>query len=128
MTREEAIAFFKDMNECTYDNLEPIQMAIEALEQELCGDTISRQATIDAIYKKHIGGKDAIENAPINDLYACGLEEAIDAVDNMPSITPQPKTGHWIAADGDNAICGCCNRLNRLYGTYCKHCGAKMEV
>ena len=37
----------------------------------------------------------------------------------------QSKTGHWIAADGDNAICSCCNRLNRLYGTYCKHCGAK---
>lgn len=39
----------------------------------------------------------------------------------------QPKTGHWIDADGDNAICGCCNRLNHLYGTYCKHCGAKMK-
>ena len=38
----------------------------------------------------------------------------------------EPKTGHWIDADGDNAICGCCNRLNHLYGEYCKHCGAKM--
>lgn len=39
----------------------------------------------------------------------------------------ETKTGHWIDADGDNAICGCCNRLNHLYGTYCKHCGAKMD-
>lgn len=31
MTREEAIAFFKDMNECTYGNLEAVEMAIEAL-------------------------------------------------------------------------------------------------
>lgn len=38
----------------------------------------------------------------------------------------EPKIGHWIDAGGDNAICGCCNRLNHLYGTYCKHCGAKM--
>ena len=34
MTREEAIAFFKDMNECTYGNLEAVEMAIKALEQE----------------------------------------------------------------------------------------------
>lgn len=38
----------------------------------------------------------------------------------------ESKMGHWIDADGDNAICDCCNRLNHLYGTYCKHCGAKM--
>ena len=33
---------------------------------------------------------------------------------------------HWIDADGDNAICSCCNRLNHLYGAYCKHCGTRM--
>lgn len=33
MTVEEAIAFFKDMNECTYGNLEAVEMAIKALEQ-----------------------------------------------------------------------------------------------
>ncbi len=32
MTREEAIAFFKDMNECTYGNLEAVERAIKALE------------------------------------------------------------------------------------------------
>lgn len=32
MTREEAIAFFKDMNECLY--LEAVEMAIKALEHE----------------------------------------------------------------------------------------------
>lgn len=32
-TNEEAIEFFKDMNECTYGNVEPINMAIKALEQ-----------------------------------------------------------------------------------------------
>lgn len=34
MTIDEAIAYFKDMNECTYGDVEPIQMAIKALEQE----------------------------------------------------------------------------------------------
>lgn len=36
MTNEEAIAFFKDMNECTYGNLEAVEMAIKALEQKPC--------------------------------------------------------------------------------------------
>ena len=33
MTREKAIAFFKDMNECTYGNLEEVELAIKALHQ-----------------------------------------------------------------------------------------------
>lgn len=40
MTREEAIAYFKDMNECTYGDVEPIHMAIKALEQEPILDRI----------------------------------------------------------------------------------------
>ena len=88
-------------------------------------DCISRQAMIDAIYKKHIGGKDAIKNAPINDLYACGLEGAVDAVEDMPSVQLQQGHGEWI--DNNCSICG--------YGVkewnntpYCPNCGAKMEV
>ena len=68
--------------------VEALDIAIKALESQPCDDCISRKATIDAIYKKYIGGKDAVENAPINDLYACGLEEAVDAVENMSSVTP----------------------------------------
>ena len=40
MTKLEAIAFFMDMDECTYGGSEPIQMAIEALKQEPCEDEI----------------------------------------------------------------------------------------
>jgi len=34
MTRDEAIAFFNDVNECTYGDCEPVEMAIKALEQK----------------------------------------------------------------------------------------------
>ena len=60
MTREEAIAFFKDMNECTYGNLEAVEMAIKALEQEPILDKI--RAEIDnalsdgMIHKKTVLG------------------------------------------------------------------------
>lgn len=33
MTREEAVAYFKDMNGCTYGDVEPIQMTINALDK-----------------------------------------------------------------------------------------------
>ena len=54
MTREEAIAYFNDMNECTYGSAEPILMAIEALKRE--------QQFLDAGYKNgkvefYIGGR-----------------------------------------------------------------------
>lgn len=52
-------------------------------------------------------------------------------IEDMPSVTPKAKTGYWIDADDGypfNAICSSCNRLNHLYGNYCKHCGVKMGV
>ena len=52
MTREEAIAFFKDMNECTYGNLEAVEMAIKALEQEPKWIPVSeRLPKIAAVYR-----------------------------------------------------------------------------
>lgn len=41
MTREEAIAFFEDMNKCTYGNLEAVEMAISALSTE--GEYIKKE-------------------------------------------------------------------------------------
>ena len=42
MTKLEAIAFFMDMDECTYGGSEPIQMAIKALEQDSILDQIKQ--------------------------------------------------------------------------------------
>lgn len=84
-----------------------------------CEDCISREAVLNGIFedeyiKNHINGDT--------------WERIEDIVDALPSVQSKQRTGYWIDADGDNAICGCCNRLNHLYGNYCKHCGAKMEV
>lgn len=154
MTKEQRLELLKQIEKQIYvpsskatlqDELKSVAILsiideeIERLEQKPCEDAISRRATIDAIYKKHIGGKDAIENAPINDLYACGLEEAIDAVDNMPSVKPQPKTGHWIGIDEEPHEDYECDRCGYVVSTYtaniephteykyCPNCGAKMQ-
>ena len=123
MTNEEAInimsQMIKDEEGFLSDNtVEAHKMAIKALEQESSEDCISRENTLKAM----------IEQLGIrNEDYLIPAEATLyKVVKNMPPVTPQPKTGYWIDADGDNAICGCCNRLNHLYGTYCKHCGARM--
>ena len=55
MTREEAIAAVKEVAGMSLPwndrHYEALQMAIKALEQQPCEDTISRQAVIDAINK-----------------------------------------------------------------------------
>lgn len=66
---------------------------LKALEQEPCEDCISRQAAIDVMIK--------LEQDDI-DRYGCKIPEgfdsspAIEALDNLPSITSQPKAGQWI--------------------------------
>ena len=51
MTRKE---YFKNMNESTYRSVDPIQMAIKALEQKPCEDAISRESVKKYIAKAEI--------------------------------------------------------------------------
>lgn len=126
MNREDAIKIFNTLLvfhkvTCTIDELEEVcKMALTALEQEPCEDCLSRKALYSALYER-------FHDEDASNITDVKLGVVRDFVKNFPSATPQPKKGHWIDADGDNAICSCCNRLNHLYGTYCKHCGAKME-
>lgn len=101
-----------------------------------CEDAISRQAAIDAIYARYIGGKEAVDKAPASDHYAEGIDEAVCAIEDLPPVTPQLKTGHWIYSKAVNTSeiiwsecseCkdgerGCAKRMK-----YCPNCGAKME-
>ena len=54
-------------------------------------DLISRAAAIDAIYACYIGGKEAVDKAPANDQYAEGIDEAVCAVEELPSAEPEIK-------------------------------------
>ena len=60
------------------------------------------------------------------------------AVNSVPSVTPEQKTGHWIESDDpiEKYTCSNCGGACWYYdyrGTvaksnYCPNCGAKMEV
>lgn len=44
----------------------------------------------------------------------------------LPSVTPQSKTGHWIIKSETSANCSRCHKHNLFYGDFCKWCGVKM--
>ena len=96
-------------------------------------DLISRQAAIDEAFEvdtKEYGRIDVV---------------GVDAIEALPPITPQPKTGHWIQTneffinqDGQfiyKFICSECKSLSyfrksnkkAIGANVCPDCGAKME-
>lgn len=91
MTREKAIAFFKDMNECTYGNLEAVEMAIKALEQEAVLDKIRAEIFEEKErayedferYKVEYLGQDqedVLDSLP-QDEFRYGMDRCIDIID-----------------------------------------------
>ena len=93
---------------------------------ETSQDCVSRQALID--------------KATSWDAHFADSERAVSLADimSLPSVTPQPKIGHWIPvhplqADDDGAyICSCCKvgnwGIDPKVDKYCFNCGAQMEV
>ena len=134
MNREEALKEFVGYQ--TYDiqpSVEATKMAIKALEQEPCEDCISRQAVLDILKDKWNMFSDA------ND----AMQESIDTIETIPSVIPQPKTGHWIEiaqySDAKHKIeCSECGNhiIDRGHANsfnvknkykYCPNCGCRME-
>lgn len=69
------------------------ELAIKALEQQPCGDTISRQAAIDALMKIIDKPKHA------EFLYT---DEICRVLKALPSAEPERKPGEWILEGNDN--------------------------
>ena len=102
-----------------------MMMAIKALEQEPCEDCISRQAVLDAFWKLNI------------ELRPNAIDAILNMVNDMPSVTPAEKVGHWIEQidhekNCRTLICSNCDRPALHDGDsiwkhkFCPNCGAKM--
>ncbi len=122
MTREEAI---KVLNMVEAHGLadEAKRMAIKSLEKEPCENCVSREQL-----KRELHAQMAVD--------AITKETAEDMLNHLPSVTPQPKTGHWIATGAyftgayssiDYVECSCCGYESLEEGHYCPFCGARME-
>lgn len=75
--------------------------------QEPCDDAISRQAVMEIC----------------NEEWDSDL--IVERIGQLPSITPQQKTGRWI--DRNCSRCGCRSMLGLCIENYCANCGAKMQ-
>ena len=125
---------------------EAVNMSIKALEQELSGDLISRDAVIDIIHLFFTEEIDKIptkktEDGEVYVIHKCQplfeMNKAIcKRIKALPSVTAEPKTGHWIdimVGDMPAQACDQCNTFYPLAYTggghnYCPNCGAKMQI
>jgi len=142
MTREEAIFTIEHrdsiMDYCESKQLgEALEMAIEALEQEPCEDTVKREAVLNYI-------RDNYRRWFIND---DAFMQCVNGIKNIVPVTPKQRAGHWEMPQLDDGMsdpiyyqvrCSECGfdldpqtwhmELHQ-YGAdkYCPNCGAKME-
>ena len=159
MTREEckdvlqALWRYKDCGYSENEIRESLEMAIKALEQEPCEDTVSRQEVIDELNRL---GRNAFKDDTDYDNFFAFL-------DSLPSVTPtkciatvkfskedmrelidekmkdivvERKKGHWIMTSDylttaygsvDYVKCSCCGEDSLEEGDYCPNCGCKMS-
>ena len=116
MTREE-LDFIGSMNMCDEISNEAYKKIVcHCEEQEPCEDAISRQAVLDK--------KELIELEDGQSFYCISPED----VETLPSVNPQPKTGHWIFDEilDKHYYCSECKSMGVDYWDYCPNCGAKM--
>ncbi len=59
-----------------------------------------------------------------------GYEWQFKKLCNLPSVTPQPKIGQWIAMGEGFTLYKCseCEAVEFKKSKYCPNCGTKMEV
>lgn len=97
--------------------------------REQSGDAISRQAAIEAI--EALQRPIMREESNYYQFKFSGMSEAREAVENLPSVTPQQRTGRWIERSDIIGKWYECDQCHTDWGgsvNYCPNCGCKMEV
>jgi hypothetical protein len=115
---------------------------LPSITPQPCGDAISRQVVLEGI-------RNLYPDIPIVDIIGARRKwldkyapyfECENVVEQLPSVTPQPKMGRWILIhrNGVNKyVCSECDNEPLLIGEnypifklshYCPYCGTKMKV
>jgi len=94
------------------------------LDQQPCNDAISRQAA--KLKVARVTWEDGDSCYDFHD-------KCVDCLDDVPPVTPQPETGHWINIDATHSKCDRCGAIFEIASengeaNYCSNCGVKMEV
>ena len=117
--------FFKDLMESLDETREFCEITVKALEKEPCEDAISREDALMCLTGE-IKDTDTIETI---------IARFVRRIRNLPPVTPQAKTGHWIEEIDDygKVIGWHCDKCYEDSGfttdckwDFCPNCGAKM--
>lgn len=139
MMKEEALKWL-DAELCIWERdckskhavKDALKMAIKALEHEPCEGAINREKTKQFLYER-------IDRLNDDELYDIFSKIIDDMYNELPSVTPQPKAGHWIEYSwNDNGLsrwglkCDKCHKKYKYGGeiwnnpNFCPNCGVKM--
>lgn len=95
-----------------------------------CGDAVSRQAVLNGLTS-------IAKTKAKSDAQKSLMGRVMFFTEQLPSVRPQLKTGHWIVdvdkwGDVITTVngyrCDKCNAFNTDRDNFCPNCGAKMEV
>jgi len=108
-------------------DIKAFDVAVEAMEQEACGDCVSRQAVLNKIFK-----------FSVTDGKSVSVSNLLTEIIELPPVKPQ-RMGHWIYDDiANNWRCSECGETPKTLGycgtadfmaehfRYCNHCGIRM--
>ena len=112
MTREEAIKILKSKmdghTDTSYEWAETVRMAVKALEQEPCEDTISRKyikQKLQEHYDFFVNAYGGFSNLPLNDKSRVDeITNCIAMVVNEPPVTPQEPFKSMVEIDPNSVI------------------------
>lgn len=133
----------KETTEDSRDEFDAMRAIANGTQQEsrseipnTCEDAISRQAAIKAI--EALQRPIMREESNYYQFKFSGMSEALGAVENLPFVTPQQRTGRWIQKEEEGEAepfiiwecseCRCVDEDGKPSYKYCPQCGAKMEV
>lgn len=121
MTRKEAVTIYIVPAIKRTWNDKICKEILEALKQETCGDAISREAVLSLPRNRTYKLTGVSKNESID----------VDLIEALPSVTPEPKTGHWIIYDVHGHKACKCSECGIDVGypcndKYCPNCGCRM--
>lgn len=110
----------------SFDDQQMKEMIDKAISNFDFSDLISRQAVIDAVCRFGCGNE---RNGKLMITMAEAKQSIVDLLEDLPSVQPEQKMGHWIDT-GSGQECSLCREIQYGYDNFrrfCASCGAKME-